>query len=251
MSLRDYFEQRAQEGSWASLYRGPADARTYNFLTRRDAVLRLLAADGAFPRVLDVGCGTGDYAEIAVQHDGAYHGVDFAPGMVRQARASAPAGGAALRLAVAEGRELPFADDAFDLVLALGYIAYFADPRPAIGEVRRVLRRGGTLIMQVAKPDLFGWLDRVILERRQRQRVALPEGWVNVRYSGRALDRLLAEHGFRRTGRAFNHVHAMPGFLRRRYPRRAISISEALSRGRGRWWRPLAVNYIGKYALAK
>src|SRR5262245_41121982 len=137
MSLRDYFEQRARDGSWAALYReGPPDAKTYNFLTRRAAVLHLLAADGAFPRVLDVGCGTGDYAAVAARHGGTYHGVDFAPGMVAQAQrahrhtalAAAPgaAPGAALgaapaaagsapppaRFAVADGEALPFADDA-------------------------------------------------------------------------------------------------------------------------------------------
>ena len=258
MSLRDYFEQRAQDGSWASLYRGPPDARTYNFLTRRDAVLRLLAADGAFPRILDVGCGTGDYAEVAARHGGVYHGIDFAPTMVREAQRTTNGSGeraaSTARFAVADGQALPFAADAFDLVLGLGYIAYFADPRPAIGELRRVLRPGGTLVLQVAKPDLFGWLDRVLFERRQRRRAqeALPDGWVNVQYSGHALDRLLAAAGFRRTDRTFNHVHAMPGFLRRRHPQRAIRMSEALTRGRGSWWwRALAVNYIGKYVLAK
>ena len=70
VTLRDYFEQRASSGSWGSLYDGAPDPTTYNFTTRRAAVAALLAADGAYPSVLDVGCGTGDYAEIAACHDG-------------------------------------------------------------------------------------------------------------------------------------------------------------------------------------
>ena len=83
MSLRDYFEERSAD--WASLYERGADLGSYNFLTRRAAVVDLLASEGAFPRVLDVGCGTGDYLEVAERHDGAYFGLDYATGMIREA----------------------------------------------------------------------------------------------------------------------------------------------------------------------
>lgn len=256
MTLRDYFEQRACEGSWGSLYDGPPDARTYNFLTRRNAVSALLERGGSWARVLDVGCGTADYAPLAARHGGAYYGVDFSLGMIQVARQRAAAAGLDARALVGSGEELPYADDAFDLVLALGYIAYFRDPRRAIAEVRRVLRPGGVLIMQVAKPDLCGWIDRAVVGRiravvtgRRRAPAPLPDGWVNVKYAPRALDRLLGEFGFARTARAFNHFHVFPTGLRRRFPRRYIQLSEILTRGPTSWWRAFAVNYIGRYEL--
>lgn len=248
MSLRDYFEQRAREGSWSSLYDGEPGPRSYNFMTRRAAVSTLLAGDGDYPRVLDVGCGTGDYAVIARRHGGVYHGVDFAPTMAREASARAAADGLPARVAVAGGEELPFADGAFDLVLGLGYIAYFADPRPALREIRRVLKPGGVLVLQVSKPDLIGQGDRVLAGGRGAG--PLPEGWVNVKYRVRAFDRLLAEHGFERVARAFNHFVVFPAPLRRRLPGLYIGASELLTRACPSLARAFAVNYIGKYRLA-
>ncbi len=243
MSVRDYFEQRAREGSWGSLYDGPAGVHNYNFLTRREAVLGLLKADGRFARVLDVGCGTGDYAEIATRHGGAYHGIDFAAGMITGARRRAASAEHAPRLLVGSGEALPYADGCFDLVLGLGYVAYFTDPRPALREIGRVLRPGGTAVLQVAKVDVVGWLER----RLARAKPTLPPGWVNVRYSQGELDRLMKEAGFERVGFVFNNFSTLPGFLRRRYPSVMVRVSEALTRRRPNLWRPLAVNYIGKY----
>lgn len=258
VSLRDYFERRASEGSWGTLYEGPPNARTYNFLTRRAAVFDLLDDDGAYPRVLDVGCGTGDYAAVAARHDGVYHGVDFSPSMIAQARVRAAGDEPGARVAVACGEQLPFADDTFDLVLGLGFIAYFADPRSALCEIRRVLKPGGTLVLQVSKPDLCGWIDRVILRRLRdlvrRRRAApaqLPDGWVNVKYRVRVFDHLLAEHGFERVDRAFNHFHVFPAPVRQRFPGPYIGLSETLTRWCPSTGRAFAVNYIGKYSLAR
>jgi SAM-dependent methyltransferase len=258
MSLRSYFEQRARDGTWGSLYDGAPDARTYNFLSRRAAVLDLLAGDGCYRRILDVGCGTGDYAVVAVRHGGVYHGVDFAPAMVGAARARIDAAGAVGAVVVGSGGALPYADDAFDLALAIGYLAYLRDPRPALAEIRRVLRPGGVLIAQIAKPDLCGFVDRALLGRlraalrRSRTSPApLPEGWVNVKYRARAFDRLLASHGFERAARVFNHFHALPAALRHRWPGVYLGLSEAMTRSWPSLWRALAVNYIGKYRSAK
>lgn len=251
MSLREYFDQRAREGSWASLYDGARDLRTYNFVTRRESVAKLLAEDGPFERVLDVGCGTGDYVEIDAVRGASYVGVDFAPAMIAQARERYASMG---HFGVAAGEELPFADASFDLVLALGYIAYFADPRPPFAEIHRVLRPGGTLIMQVTKPDLVGALDKRIIRPlqygvrlRRPPRAPVPEGWVNLRYSGPALDRMAGEFGFVRRARAFNHFNALPASLRHRYPGAYVRLSEAMTRMRWGPWRPFSVNYIGKY----
>jgi SAM-dependent methyltransferase len=243
--LRDYFERRAREGSWGVLYDGPPTLDNYNFLTRRDAVLRLLEADGPYQRVLDVGCGTGDYAGVALRHGGEYHGVDFSAGMIAGARERTSAAGQAARLAVAAGDALPYANDSFDLVLGLGYIAYFQDPAPPLNEIRRVLRPGGTAILQVAKADVCGWLD----ERLARTAPSLPPGWVNVRYSRRGLDGLMATAGFECAGFAFNNFHTLPRALRRRYPNLFVRLSEFLTRTGSSVFSPLAVNYVGKYVL--
>lgn len=254
MSLQDYFEGRARDGSWSSLYDGPPDPSNYNFHTRRRAVFDLLAADGPFPRILDVGCGTGDYALLASRHRGAYFGVDFSPTMVARGRDRARAAGEPACFFAGSGVELPCADDAFDLVIAIGYLAYFHDPRPALGEIRRVLRPGGTLIAQISKADVMGWIDRRVIHPLHRLRHgpgaagAVPDGWVNLRYPPRDFDRLVTGAGFARTDRTFNHFQTLPGPLRRRWARQHMRASDALARHPS-LWRSFAVNYIAKYRL--
>jgi len=253
MSLRDYFEARGSDGSWARLYEGAPDAGSYNFHTRRRAVAELLKSEGAFTRVLDVGCGTGDYAALAAQHGGRYFGIDFANAMVREGRARTSRAGHAAHFAVGAGQSLPFGDDTFDLVLGMGYIAYFEDPEPALMEIRRVLEPGGVLILQSRKSDLWGAIDRELIHPLRallgRRPPGPPPGWVSRPYSPRALDRMLARFDFERTDRAFDHFNTTPGFMRRRLPGLHIRVSELLSRHYPAWWRLLAVNYIGKYRL--
>src|SRR5215470_13218966 len=51
---------------------------------------------------------------------------------------------------VASGESLPFAADAFDVVIATQVFEYFPEPRKAAEEVRYVLKPGGVLLMSVA-----------------------------------------------------------------------------------------------------
>ncbi len=255
MSLQDYFESRARDGSWSELYDGSPSPANYNFHTRRTAVRGMLDADATYQRILDVGCGTGDYAELATRHGGTFYGIDFSPTMVAQGRDKARTAGHPSHFFAGSGTELPCADDTFDLVIAIGYLPYFHDPRPAIDEIRRVLRPGGTLVAQASKADVMGWLDRHIvfplrrLRHRQKAKpAALPAGWVNVRYAPRAFNRLITAAGFTRVDHTFNHFQSLPGPLRARWGHRHMRVSERMSR-HPRLWRALAVNYVGKYRL--
>jgi SAM-dependent methyltransferase len=58
---------------------------------------------------------------------------------------------------------LPFADDAFDLILFTEGFHYVTEPERAAAELRRVLRPGGTLVLTV---PLVWEYDRRIVERR-------------------------------------------------------------------------------------
>ena len=58
---------------------------------------------------------------------------------------------------------LPFADDSFDLVTCIQAFQYVRDPTQAIGEMRRVLRPGGMLVLTVTHVWEY---DRTVLEHR-------------------------------------------------------------------------------------
>ena len=59
------------------------------------------------------------------------------------------------------------------------------------------------------------------------------------------------EHGFERVDRAFNHFHVFPAPVRQRFPGPYIGLSETLTRWCPSLGRAFAVNYIGKYSLAR
>src|SRR5262245_13125773 len=103
-------------------------------------------------RVLDVACGTGIVARKAARHlgaQGAVTGLDLNPRMLEVARASAAKEG--LRIEWREGRaeSLPFPEASFDRVLCQFGLMFFADRAAALAEMRRVLKSGGPVVVQV------------------------------------------------------------------------------------------------------
>ena len=108
-------------------------------------------------RLLDAGCGTGNYSAVLAPHVGRLNGIDFNPDMLAQAAAK-------LQDEIADGRAkleqgslmaLPFEDETFDAVMVnqvLHHLEDGKDParsghRAAVSECARVLKRGGVLLV--------------------------------------------------------------------------------------------------------
>jgi SAM-dependent methyltransferase len=117
-------------------------------------------------RVLDVGCNAGALLHSLGRHrpDLDLAGVDIDALALDTARARLPE--ADLRTAPADA--LPFADASFDLVTCIDVVEHLpeATRRPAGRELRRVLRPGGRLIVQVPHAGTFAWLDPQNLRHR-------------------------------------------------------------------------------------
>jgi SAM-dependent methyltransferase len=95
-------------------------------------------------RVLEGGCGRGQNVYSLQQAGYEAYGVDFAIRTVALVRQHAPE----LRLAAGDVRHLPFADGFFDGYWSLGVIEHFYEGYgPIMGEMARVLRRGGRLFL--------------------------------------------------------------------------------------------------------
>ena len=98
---------------------------------------------GAGERVLDIGCGTGIAALAAAGRGAEATGVDINAGMLAVARRKAPD----VSWIEAPAEDLPFVDDAFDVVLCQFALMFFADRSRALREMARVTRPGGRIAL--------------------------------------------------------------------------------------------------------
>lgn len=135
----------------------------------------------ARPRILDVGCGTGANLQMLAQF-GAAEGVDVSPEALDFCRAR---GLAQVKQGAAES--LPFADASFDLVTGLDVVEHLDDDIAGLGEMRRVLRPDGRVVLFVpAFMFLWGVQDDISNHRR---RYTLPELRQRLGEAGLTIDR--------------------------------------------------------------
>ncbi len=96
--------------------------------------------------MLDVGCGAAGHVGRFVADLGPrVTGVDLSARSVALAQRLQPD----LRFVAADMTALPFASGAAGGLVAFYSLIYEADPRPALGELRRVLARGAPLLIAV------------------------------------------------------------------------------------------------------
>jgi len=100
--------------------------------------------------LLDVGCGSGLFCEIAASQGASAMGLDASSAMLDLARRRTP------RASFFEGEmeELPFVEKTFDVVTALNSLQHVTSPLGALMEARRVLKPGGKLVIAAwARPE--------------------------------------------------------------------------------------------------
>ncbi len=129
----------------------------YSFRSRRD-VVRAMVQGRRFGVVVDVGCGTGDYAPLFNPAESKYHGIDISEKMVAECRKLYPD----YEFSVGDGDNSGLSDNFADLVLSIGVLEYYDEPDAHFTEVSRITKKGGTAIIAVPNGE------NVAREREQR-----------------------------------------------------------------------------------
>lgn len=112
--------------------------------------------------VLDVGCGPGMFVQHLLDSrpgDFSVTACDRSPAMI-DAASERLGNRDGVRLSVARIEEMPFGDNEFDVVVAMGVLEY-VDAEPALREIARVVRPGGVVAVTMLNPAspyrLFEW----------------------------------------------------------------------------------------------
>jgi ubiquinone/menaquinone biosynthesis C-methylase UbiE len=99
--------------------------------------------------VLEVGCGSGIAVQLFAEAGASTTAVDLTPWAVATTRARMEAFGLEADVREADAEALPFEDASFDLVFSWGVIHHTTDMDAALGQLVRVLRPGGTLVLML------------------------------------------------------------------------------------------------------
>ena len=100
-------------------------------------------------RVLELGCGAGDYTIMMARHGAQVTAIDIAPAslMITRRRAGRSGVDSAVGVSCAAAERLPFPAETFDRVVGFGLL-HHADLSALGPEVRRVLRPGGRALFR-------------------------------------------------------------------------------------------------------
>lgn len=133
----------------------------------RDAWKR--AFQEVFPKkdlkILDVGCGTGELSLLFAEMGHKVTGIDISRQMLKTAKTKAEARGADITFGEGDAENPPFDISSFDIVFSRHLLWTLPNPRIAVENWKRVLRKNGRVVI------IDGVWDSGTLESRARRSV--------------------------------------------------------------------------------
>jgi len=184
-------EELFTSGAYVSKFQPDSQGNPFaaDYERKRDVVIRAVA--GRDKTVLDLGGGMGRMSiPLSSRHFVTLS--DISPQMLELAR---PYASDRLKLQVTDARSLPFADGSFDYVLAIDLLPHIPSPRDLILEARRVLKLGGTLVIDSTNSIPFWTLAYPSYLGRR------PHRWIGIWRSGGVLPEWSSRVKHHRRGR--------------------------------------------------
>jgi ubiquinone/menaquinone biosynthesis C-methylase UbiE len=190
------FRVPEMEGRTAHWYARQRGTESQLRLVREQAAeLVALLPDGA--EILEVAPGPGYLAVELARRGYDVTGLDISHTMVEIATGHARRAGVAVDFRHGDATRMPFEDDRFDLVVCQAAFKNFLDPVRALNEMHRVLRPGGTAVIQdlnrgATRADIAAEVRRMRLSPANAAVTRLTLGWLRRRAHSPADFRALA-----------------------------------------------------------
>jgi ubiquinone biosynthesis O-methyltransferase len=106
-----------------------------------------LSGDVLRAKILEVGCGQGDFSMYLSNKGADITGCDFSGFAIDIAREKTALKKSAANFLVADAQNLPFENNSFDIVFSCECLEHVNDPRKTLKELHRVLKPGGKLVL--------------------------------------------------------------------------------------------------------
>src|SRR5499425_1150582 len=159
-----------------------------------------VANEGRLGNLAEFGCGTGFYTQVLAGKADRVVATDLSPVMLGLAEDQIKASNVTFQ--VEDCQKTSFPEEAFDTAF-MALVIHFTEPDKTLAEMRRILKRGGTLIIANVGLGALTGLDRVRAMIRvlcygiTGFRVKPPKGFAKHMMTARQLCDLLGQFGFR------------------------------------------------------
>ncbi|KKM10317.1 hypothetical protein SY88_14540 [Clostridiales bacterium PH28_bin88] len=100
-------------------------------------------------RLLDLGCGTGNYALELARRGLKVTGIDISAAMLAEARRKAAEAGLDLELVEGDIHRIKLEPESFDLVLSVTALEFFPQPAQVLEKAFKALKTGGRMVIGV------------------------------------------------------------------------------------------------------
>lgn len=140
----------------------------------RRILFDVLRIDPQGKRVMEVGSGGGFICEEMARLGFETTGIDPSEKSVAVAASHAARSGLAIRYDRGRGESLPYADGAFDIVLACDVLEHVRDLPSVISEAARVLRPGGVFCYDTFNRTFLSWLAVIKVSQEWNRWAFLP-----------------------------------------------------------------------------
>jgi radical SAM protein with 4Fe4S-binding SPASM domain len=151
------FNERAIE--YEDWFKTPIGSR-YNAVAKKRIFSLINVKPG--DKILEVGCGTGNYSLEISKLGAEVVGVDASEWMLRIAIKNARVNKVNLIPKHSDAQNLPFPDGTFDAIMSINMLEYSQNSQKAVHEMIRVLRKGGQLILGVLNKNSLWGLTRSV-----------------------------------------------------------------------------------------
>lgn len=114
----------------------------FNFRTQKKIIKDVIKNIGTNKKVLDIGCGTGEFSGLFTQDD--YNGIDISPRYINHAKKNSRG-----NFQVMNAMDLQFTDQSFDFILIMAILHHLDNTQAhkVISEAKRVLKTNGKILI--------------------------------------------------------------------------------------------------------